>query len=529
MAAPSPQVSRWLQRLADLPALALATDYPRPATESLIEAQEKRTIDERVATSLVRLALFDEEEDSYGSDDDEPAAQGINSTLASATGAAARTHTQRPTAFHLLLASFVVLLHRYTGDTDLVIATSSPSSPDPLLLRIKLDPTDSFWSLVKRVQWVEQEAEEDKIPYETLLQALGRGENAEAGGPPSAPLFRVRFFDETDEPERSFVQSTSLTSDLTIYVTSSPSSSSTNPGTPSLSSLRTSLLPTISLAISYNSLVFSQPRISFTLDQLFHLVHHASSRPLDPIGSISLLTVKQRKLLPNPQKDLEWCGYRGAITDIFSANAKNFPDRTCIVESLAPAEVAGKNGLRTFTYRQIDEASNVLAHHLVNGGVEREDVVTVYSTKRVDLVVAVMGVLKAGATFSVIGSHSRSFAPTHFKLTSRSQRRPRLPSRSPNHLPPSRRTPRPRHPRPRRLPPPSRPRLRHRAPLHQSRSPRARAPLLGPTPRQLRLPPPPTSSPPSSPSRRPRWESPSARTRSGRSRSRRAARGSRRE
>ncbi|KAM0747505.1 large subunit of L-aminoadipate-semialdehyde dehydrogenase [Meredithblackwellia eburnea MCA 4105] len=410
--APSTKISRWLQRLADLPALALATDYPRPSAEALVEAQEKRAIDERTGTSLLRLALFDEEEDDEESDDEEEQAKGIDATLAAGASAQTRTHKERPTAFHLLLASFVVLLHRYTGDTDIVVATSSPSSPDPLLLRIKLDPSDSFWSLVKRVQWVEQEAEEDKVPYEDILKALGRGQQAEAGGPPEAPLFRVRFFDETDETARTFVQSTSLTSDLTIFVTSSsspvvPSSSSPSsaaPGTPTsaATSLRNSFLPNISLTLSYNSLVFSQPRISYTLDQLVHLVHHASLHPQDPIGSISLLTSKQRKLLPDPKKDLEWTGYRGAITDIFSANAANFPDRRCIVESLLPAEVGGKNGLRTFSYRQIDEASNVLAHHLVKGGIEREDVVTVYSTRGVDLVVAVMGVLKAGATFSVI-------------------------------------------------------------------------------------------------------------------------------
>lgn len=408
MTTPSPQISRWLTRLSDLPQLALPTDYPRPSGESVVEAQESRTIDPRTATSLVRLALFDEEGDFESEDEDEEVvdhATSLDSALAGAAGTSTTKagHQQRPTPFHLLLASFVVLLHRYTGDTDLVIATSSPSSPDPLLLRIKLDPADSFWSLVKCIQWVEKDAEDDKIPYDTLLEALGHGKNSnESGGPAPPPLFRVRFFDETDETETSFLQQTSLTSDLTISVTSTSSLPSSGTGTPT--SLRTSLLPpTISLKILYNSLIFSNPRISHTLDQMLHLVHHAASHPLDPIGAISLLTIKQRKFLPDPRKDLEWTGYRGAITDIFTSNAQKFPERTCIVESLAPEQVGGKNGLRQFTYKQIDEASNVLAHHLVKSGVEREEVVTVYSTRGVDLVVAVMGVLKAGATFSVIG------------------------------------------------------------------------------------------------------------------------------
>jgi L-aminoadipate-semialdehyde dehydrogenase len=44
-----------------------------------------------------------------------------------------------------------------------------------------------------------------------------------------------------------------------------------------------------------------------------------------------------------------------------------------------------------------------VAHALIQGGIEREDVVVLYSYRGVDLVIAVMGVLKAGATFSVIG------------------------------------------------------------------------------------------------------------------------------
>ncbi|KAK4050364.1 large subunit of alpha-aminoadipate reductase [Microbotryomycetes sp. JL201] len=414
----SARMDRWLSRLADLPSLQLPTDYPRPAGDQMVEAQERRVIDDRTAAALVRLGMFDENEDDLtdddddDDDDDEP--RGIEGTLSPASGKQQQMqhHQQQssPTPFHLLLAAFVVLLHRYTGDTDLVVATSSASSRDPLLLRIKLDPQDSFWSLVRTVQFTEQQAEDDKVPYQALLTALGLDTDSKnPDGPPKAPLFRVRFFDELDSAEHSFVQQTSLTSDLTLYVSSevrAPTQPSSGTATPT-SAARTSMLPPrISLTLSYNSLLFSSARIAFTIDQLMHVLHHAAAHPLDPIGSTSLLTAKQRKILPDPRKDLEWCGYRGAITDIFTANAQRFPDRTCIVESLSPKEVGGKNGLRTFTYKQIDEASNMLAHYLVKSGVEREEVVTVYSTRGVDLVVAVMGVLKAGATFSVIGKSS---------------------------------------------------------------------------------------------------------------------------
>lgn len=100
---------------------------------------------------------------------------------------------------------------------------------------------------------------------------------------------------------------------------------------------------------------------------------------------------------PDPTADLHWSAFRGAIQDIFTANAEAHPDRLCVVET-----ASGSSPRREFTYRQINEASNILAHHLVQSGIQRGEVVMSYSHRGVDLVVTVMGILKAGATFSVI-------------------------------------------------------------------------------------------------------------------------------
>ena len=101
--------------------------------------------------------------------------------------------------------------------------------------------------------------------------------------------------------------------------------------------------------------------------------------------------------LPDPTSDLDWSGFRGAIQDIFAANAEKQPDAPCVIETESES-----NPQREFSYRVIDEASNVLSHYLIAEGVERGDVVMIYAYRGVDLVVAVMGVLRAGCTFSVI-------------------------------------------------------------------------------------------------------------------------------
>jgi L-aminoadipate-semialdehyde dehydrogenase len=91
--------------------------------------------------------------------------------------------------------------------------------------------------------------------------------------------------------------------------------------------------------------------------------------------------------IPDPTADLDWT-YDGSIIEHFARNAEAHPERTCVVEtktSDAPE--------RRFTYKQIYEASNILAHHLTEAGVTNGDVVMIWAHRSVDLVVAIMGTL----------------------------------------------------------------------------------------------------------------------------------------
>lgn len=362
------RLARVLARLQNLPFISLPTDYPRPTgVNKVIEAAQLVELSEQTTLSLLKLALYTEKDDVDGEEEE--------------------NHVERPSAFHLLLAAFTVLLHRYTGDTDLIIGSSSAAARDPLLLRLFLDQKDPYWSVVRRVQQVEREAESDAVPFEAITGTLNKGKDDGV----DRPLFRVRFFDETDEPKDNFIRSTSLTSDITIFVTRPPSSS------------RSSIAPRISLRIIYNSLLFTSARISSIIDQLSVLLRKVSSNPLAPVGSISLLTAAQRAELPDPTSDLDWCGWKGAITDVFSRNARQWPERPCVLQSVPAAGLSDPQDVITYTYGSMLRASNILAHYFIKEGVQREEVVMIYAHRSVDLVVAVMAVLKAGATFSVIG------------------------------------------------------------------------------------------------------------------------------
>ncbi|KAF9493073.1 large subunit of L-aminoadipate-semialdehyde dehydrogenase [Pleurotus eryngii] len=361
------RLTRVVSRLQNLPSISLPTDYPRPLGARLVEAAYHARLSEQTSLSLLKLALYTESE----SDDEDDSAAKV----------------KRPSAFHLLLAAFTVLLHRYTGDTDIVIGSSSASARDPLVLRLSIDPTDPYWAVVRRVQQVETEAESDALPFEDIVHALRKNKDDSSH---EDPLFRVRFFDETDQPKEDFIHSTSVSSDLTVFITRPPVST------------RGSLAPEISLRILYNSLLFTAPRISLMLDQLSILLRKTAANPLVPVGSVPLLTPSQSAKLPVPTADLDWCGWKGAITDVFSRNAREHPDRPCVIQCLPAVSLDEPQERVTFSYGSIRNASNILAHYLLKGGIQREEVVMVYAHRSVDLVVAVMAILKAGATFSVI-------------------------------------------------------------------------------------------------------------------------------
>ncbi len=112
--------------------------------------------------------------------------------------------------------------------------------------------------------------------------------------------------------------------------------------------------------------------------------------------------------IPDPTVDLDWSGYVGSIQWHFSENAKKHRDRICVVETKSSAAPE-----RTFTYQQIFEASNVVAHYLHDAGITNGDVVMIWAHRSVDLVVSIMGVLASGGTICILDP---AYPPTRQKI-----------------------------------------------------------------------------------------------------------------
>lgn len=266
----------------------------------------------------------------------------------------------------VLQTALVVLVSRLTGDEDISIGTNARLDGQPFVLRTSVSASETFSQLYKRIHDLTSQASERIVPLEAIQSGLQT----------TGPLFKFAVFNTSDaETNLASIETT----DLLLTYSLSPSHG-------------------LRLTARYNQRLISSTRIAGILAQIVQLLGNVVEVGVDsPVGGITFATKEEEALLPNPTSDLEWSNFRGAIHDIFSRNAESHPDRTCVVETKSE-----DGPERTFTYQQIHESSNILAHHLVQSGLQKGDVVMIYSYRGVDLVVAVMGTLKAGGTFSVL-------------------------------------------------------------------------------------------------------------------------------
>ncbi|RMZ91621.1 hypothetical protein DV736_g1141, partial [Chaetothyriales sp. CBS 134916] len=271
-------------------------------------------------------------------------------------------HSDPNTVF---LAVLTALIARLTGDEDISLGTTHGFNGPAFVLRIFLSVTEPFDGLVSKVKAGIADFAANPVP----LSAIGQRLKTQA-------LFKFAAFNTSADH---------VISDATLDTTDL---------------LLTYQIPAsgqVCMKARYNQRLISSLRIQAVLAQIETFIQNAGSSGSQSIGSVDFCPAQQRHLRPDPTSDLEWSAFRGPIQDIFAANAEKHPHRLCVVETKSE-----DGPERRFTYQHINEASNLLAHHLVDSGLERGDRVMIYSYRGVDLVVAVMGILKAGATFSVL-------------------------------------------------------------------------------------------------------------------------------
>ncbi|GAA1945970.1 hypothetical protein GCM10009754_12290 [Amycolatopsis minnesotensis] len=284
----------------------------------------------------------------------------------------------------LMIAAVAAYLHRATGSEDVVLGLPVTARLDQELrevpgmvsnvlpLRVRVRPSSTPAELLDDVACAIRDlVAHSRYRGETLARELGLTEGfRELVGPTVNFLAFESDLRFCDHDATNFYLNSGPINDLTIGVYERPRGKG----------MRIEFDADAAVA-GPGELAVHQRRFLRVLDALVR-------EPDQPVGRIELLEPDERELVldrfgtsPYPSDEVSWPA-------AFEARARETPEKVAVVcedERL--------------TYAELDARANQLAHLLRGKGISREDVVGVALPRSADLVVALLGVLKAGAAY----------------------------------------------------------------------------------------------------------------------------------
>ncbi|MGW6919673.1 condensation domain-containing protein, partial [Kitasatospora sp. NPDC054939] len=141
-------------------------------------------------------------------------------------------------------------------------------------------------------------------------------------------------------------------------------------------------------AVEYAVDLFDPATAQSFADRLVRLLEAVAADPDLPVGAVDLLA-------PGEEERILRAG-TGADADLSEATLPDLVEATVARTPDAPAVEFGEE---VVSYRELNARANRLAHRLIERGVGPESVVAVSLPRSVDLVVALLAVLKAGGAY----------------------------------------------------------------------------------------------------------------------------------
>jgi hypothetical protein len=341
-----PHLDYWREQLRDLPVLALPSDASPSMAAGYDGASEPFAIEPDVAAHL--------------------------RALAQATGA---------TSFTIFYAAFAALLGRLSGQTDFPLGTSVAGRgrrevedvigffADLLNVRVDLAGEPTFRQLVERVQRAVLDGlQHGDVPFDALVKAV-RPDRAVGQN----PLMQVLFLYLQGDLRGSFrdVQVPSVTSkfDLSLHIEEMPEG--------------------VRGLIEYKTALFQPAAIRRVVAAFRQLLAAAVCTPETLVAELPLLDDATRHELLAGRNAVQPAAVPyPTIHEWFSAQAARTPDHVAVTE-----------GARSLTYRELEERSSRVAAALAARGVGAETRVGLYLERSTAIVVAILGVLKAGGVY----------------------------------------------------------------------------------------------------------------------------------
>jgi amino acid adenylation domain-containing protein len=351
----------WREQLGDAPtALDLPTDHPRPASQRGPGATAKISIPTELTQRLTQLAR----------------ARGV-------------------TLFTLMLAAFNVLLHRLSGQTDLVVGilTSGRVQPDlqdcvgylvnPVPVRSRIDPAESFESLLASVdETVRAVLEHQEFPFPRIVQDLGLARDSSR-----SPAFQVLFAMERSATidAQGFAVTLLNTEGASVDIGEfkiEAVATKRDRAQFDLTFIVEEFNGDIFGIVDYRTDLWEQPTIELFVAQFNAILQQLARTTAIPVSDIKLGVGEGRPLFGPPLKDVP------DIIDSISRAAQAHADR------IALTACDGE-----WTYRELMETVTLIAAALNHHGIEAGALVGICLPRVGALPMALLAVLCSGAAY----------------------------------------------------------------------------------------------------------------------------------
>jgi amino acid adenylation domain-containing protein len=382
--------SYWRQRLAgDLPALDLPTDRPRPPIQTYRGAAQALRLDGALTQKLKEFS---------------------------------RDHGV--TLYMALLAAFQALLHRYTKQPDIIVGSPTAGRSraelarligyfiNPVVLRADLSGDPLFADFLKQVRRTVPEAfAHQDYPFGLLVERLQPDRD-----PSRSPIFQVVFtFQKAPLRGRQELAAFAVgeagvridLGELTLESMALEQRHAQFDLTLAAAEGAGGLI----FSLQYNCDLFDAATIQRMLAHLHVLLEGSVAQPEQRISSLPLLSPIERQQLL-----LAWNATHAeyptdaCIHELFAAQAARTPDAVALSFETQDArrKTMGESDpfvlrLSPFvvqlTYAALDTRANRLAHYLRTLGVAPGALVGLCMERSIDMVVGLLGILKAGAAY----------------------------------------------------------------------------------------------------------------------------------
>lgn len=347
------QLSYWEQQLNGVEVLQLPADFSRPAIQSTKGAAQRFTLSAALSEQLRQFSL-----------------------------------QQDVTLFMTLLAAFKVLLYRYSGQEDICVGSSIAGRTqeevaglvgffvNTLALRSDLSRHPSFLTLLQQVKQTTLAAyDHQEVPFEKVVEAVNTDRDLSR-----TPLFQV-LFELQNTPGTAQMQLDALAvmkEDLKYNTAQFDLVVSMEEGPEGLTGY-----------VEYSTAIFREATITQLMAHFSRLLETVLTLPDTRIDKLPLLTEAER--------------HQQLVT--FNNTTVDFPHNSTLTAQLAlqaqrtPTAPALVMGDRVVTYAALEERSNQLAHYLQTAGVDNTSLVPVCLDRSPEMVIAILGIMKAGGAY----------------------------------------------------------------------------------------------------------------------------------